>query len=101
MSRTSVLKTVCYFVRRSAPRGTLRYLEHRSPCKRGCVMRVFLAAIFVIAASLPATGQGKFIGVDDDPSIGVANAKVLIIEFGDYQCTSSRMFWRQVGRRRK
>ena len=64
-------------------------------------MRVLLAAIFVIAASLPAAGQGKFIGVDDDPSIGDANAKVLIIEFGDYQCPSCRMFWREVEPRLK
>jgi len=55
----------------------------------------------VIAASLPAAGQGKFIGVDDDPSIGDANAKVLIIEFGDYQCPSCRMFWREVEPRLK
>ena len=55
----------------------------------------------MIAASLPAAGQGKFIGVDDDPSIGDANAKVLIIEFGDYQCPSCRMFWREVEPRLK
>jgi len=64
-------------------------------------MRVLLAAIFVIVPSLSAAGQGKFIGVDDDPSIGDANAKVLIIEFGDYQCPSCRMFWREVEPRLK
>jgi len=64
-------------------------------------MRVLLAALFVIVAFLPAAGQGKFIGVDDDPVLGDAKAKVLIIEFGDYQCPSCRMFWREVEPRLK
>jgi protein-disulfide isomerase len=64
-------------------------------------MRVLLAALFVLVASLPAAGQGKFIGVDDDPVLGDAKAKVLIIEFGDYQCPSCRMFWREVEPRLK
>jgi protein-disulfide isomerase len=64
-------------------------------------MRVLLAAIFVIAASLSIAGQGKFIGVDDDVVLGDAKAKVLIIEFGDYQCPSCRMFWREVEPRLK
>jgi protein-disulfide isomerase len=67
-------------------------------------MRVLFAAILVIAGSLPASGQvvgGKFIGVDDDPALGDANAKVTIIEFGDYQCPSCRMFWREVEPRLK
>lgn len=64
-------------------------------------MKILLAAVFVIAASLTALGQGKFIGVDDDPSIGDATAKVTIIEFGDYQCPSCRMFWRDVEPRLK
>jgi protein-disulfide isomerase len=71
-------------------------------------MKVFLAAmlaaIFVIAGSWPASAQvvgGKLIGVDDDPVLGDANAKVTIIEFGDYQCPSCRMFWREVEPRLK
>ena len=57
--------------------------------------------IFLIAGSLSAAGQGKFIGVDDDPILGDAKAKVLMIEFGDYQCPSCRMFWREVEPRLK
>ena len=63
-------------------------------------MRVLLTAIFLIAGSLSAAG-GKFIGVDDDPVLGDAKAKVTIIEFGDYQCPSCRMFWREVEPRLK
>ena len=66
------------------------------------VMRVFLILIFAIAGSLPlAAGQEKFIGVDDDPVLGDAGAKVTIIEFGDYQCPSCRAFWREVEPRLK
>jgi protein-disulfide isomerase len=65
-------------------------------------MRVVLTAIFVITGSFPlAAGQGKFIGVDDDPVLGDARAKVTIIEFGDYQCPSCRLFWREVEPRLK
>ena len=46
-------------------------------------MRVLFTAIFVIAGALPALGQGKFLGVDDDPVLGDAKAKVIMIEFGD------------------
>ena len=42
-----------------------------------------------------ASAQGKFIGIDDDPQLGAADAKVTIIEFGDYQCPSCRAFWRE------
>jgi len=64
-------------------------------------MRVLLMPIFLIAGSLSAAGQGKFIGVDDDVVLGDAKAKVLMIEFGDYQCPSCRMFWREVEPRLK
>ena len=64
-------------------------------------MRVLLTAIFLIAGSFSAAGQGKFIGVDDDVVLGDAKAKVLMIEFGDYQCPSCRMFWREVEPRLK
>lgn len=41
------------------------------------------------------------IGVDDDPALGSASAKVTIIEFGDYQCPSCRLFWQDVQPRLK
>jgi protein-disulfide isomerase len=46
-------------------------------------------------------GQAKFVSVDDDPVLGNANAKVTIIEFGDYQCPSCRLFWREIEPRLK
>jgi protein-disulfide isomerase len=65
-------------------------------------MRVLLVSLFALAGSLsPVAGQGKFIGVDDDPVLGDAGAKVTIIEFGDYQCPSCRMFWKDVEPRLK
>lgn len=65
-------------------------------------MRVLLTAIFVLAGSLSyAAAQGKFVSVDDDPVLGNANAKVTIIEFGDYQCPSCRLFWREIEPRLK
>jgi protein-disulfide isomerase len=49
------------------------------------IIALFIA--MMTAASAPASGQGgQFIGVDDDPVMGSANARVTIIEFGDYQC---------------
>jgi protein-disulfide isomerase len=66
-------------------------------------MRVFLTAIFttLVASSAFAQQRGVFIGVDDDPMLGDPNAKVLMIEFGDYQCPSCRMFWKEVEPRLK
>jgi len=64
-------------------------------------MKVLLVGIFVIVASLSAAGQGKLTGVDDPHVLGDAKAKVTIIEFGDYQCPSCRMFWREVEPRLK
>ena len=56
----------------------------------------------MIAGSLSyAAAQGKFVSVDDDPVLGNANAKVTIIEFGDYQCPSCRLFWREIEPRLK
>ena len=61
-------------------------------------MKILLAAIWTALAVSPAyaQGSGAFIGVDDDPVLGSPNAKVLMIEFGDYQCPSCRMFWKDV-----
>ena len=61
-------------------------------------MKILLAAILTALAVSPAyaQGSGAFIGVDDDPVLGSPNAKVLMIEFGDYQCPSCRMFWKEV-----
>jgi protein-disulfide isomerase len=66
-------------------------------------MRVFLAALVTALVASPAFAQqrGVFIGVDDDPVLGSPDAKVLIIEFGDYQCPSCRMFWKDVEPRLK
>ncbi len=61
-------------------------------------MKILLAALFTAIAVSPAYAQGQevFLGVDDDPMLGSPTAKVLIIEFGDYQCPSCRMFWKEV-----
>jgi protein-disulfide isomerase len=65
-------------------------------------MKVFFAALMMFAGLAPhASGQARFIGVDDDPMLGDANAKVTIIEFGDYQCPSCRLFWSDVEPRLK
>ena len=66
-------------------------------------MKVLLAAILTAITVAPAYAQqrGVFIGVDDDPMLGSPDAKVLIIEFGDYQCPSCRMFWKDVEPRLK
>ena len=55
-----------------------------------------LLAVLIAIAALPsaASAQARFIGVDDDPQLGKADAKVTIIEFGDYQCPLCRAFWR-------
>ena len=66
-------------------------------------MKILLAALFTALAALPAAAQqrGVFIGVDDDPVLGSPDAKVLMIEFGDYQCPSCRMFWKDIEPRLK
>ena len=66
-------------------------------------MKLLLAALFTTVAASPAFAQqrGVFIGVDDDPMLGSADAKVLMIEFGDYQCPSCRMFWKDIEPRLK
>jgi protein-disulfide isomerase len=66
-------------------------------------MKTLLAAMFLATAVFPAFAQqrGVFIGVDDDPMLGSPDAKVLVIEFGDYQCPSCRMFWKDIEPRLK
>jgi len=66
-------------------------------------MKVFLTALVtaLVATQAHAQQRGVFIGVDDDPMLGSPNAKVLIIEFGDYQCPSCRMFWKDIEPRLK
>jgi protein-disulfide isomerase len=65
-------------------------------------MAVLLAAIFTLVASVAQAGQLKgVVTVDDDPALGDAGAKVTIIEFGDYQCPSCRLFWKDVEPRLK
>ena len=55
--------------------------------------RLVLFACLALASAVSA--QGRFIGIDDDPQLGDANARVTIIEFGDYQCPYCRQFWRE------
>jgi protein-disulfide isomerase len=57
------------------------------------VKRLVLFACLALASAVSA--QGRFIGIDDDPQLGDANARVTIIEFGDYQCPYCRQFWRE------
>jgi len=65
-------------------------------------MRILFTAM-LMTALLPsdAAAQAKFVGVDDDPVLGESSAPVTIIEFGDYQCPSCRLFWRDVEPRLK
>ena len=66
-------------------------------------MKALLAAVFAAVVVSPAYAQNPrvFLGVDDDPMLGKSDAKVLIIEFGDYQCPSCRAFWQDVEPRLK
>src|SRR5262245_42888472 len=67
-----------------------------------CGMKTLLMATAMSAVfASGAAAQAKFIGVDDDPVLGDARAAVTIIEFGDYQCPSCRLFWRDVEPRLK
>ena len=55
-----------------------------------------IAFLVMMAVPVVSSGQGgQFIGVDDDPVLGEAGAKVTIIEFGDYQCPICRLFWKE------
>jgi len=59
-------------------------------------MARLVAALIVLASSASLlSAQGKFIGIDDDAQLGAADAKVTIIEFGDYQCPFCRQFWKE------
>ena len=66
-------------------------------------MKILLVGLLMALTTLPAAAQqrGVFIGVDDDPVLGSPDAKVLMIEFGDYQCPSCRMFWKDIEPRLK
>ena len=66
-------------------------------------MRFLLATLLTALTAVPAAAQqrGVFIGVDDDPVLGSPDAKVLMIEFGDYQCPSCRQFWKDIEPRLK
>jgi protein-disulfide isomerase len=66
-------------------------------------MKTLLVGLFMALTALPASAQqrGVFIGVDDDTVLGSPDAKVLMIEFGDYQCPSCRQFWKDIEPRLK
>ena len=55
---------------------------------------MLLTALVVGAVAGSAPQGGKFISIDDDPVLGDPNARVTIIEFGDYQCPFCRSFWK-------
>lgn len=57
-------------------------------------MALLLTVLLMIAWPAAASAQATFIGIDDDPQLGKADAVVTIIEFGDYQCPLCRAFWR-------
>jgi protein-disulfide isomerase len=65
------------------------------------IRAVVTAIVLTVACASGAAAQPKVIGVDDDPVLGDAAAPVTIIEFGDYQCPSCRMFWVDVEPRLK
>jgi len=58
-------------------------------------MPFLLTAVLLLFVASPAAAQATFIGIDDDPQLGKADAVVTIIEFGDYQCPLCRAFWRE------
>jgi protein-disulfide isomerase len=66
-------------------------------------MTRLLATILVVgmAGSIEARQLKGVISVDDDPVLGEATAQVTIIEFGDYQCPTCRLFWHDVEPRLK
>ena len=74
-------------------------LEHRG--RIGIGVSILLAALLLGAQTGVAGQGGKFISVDDDPVLGDPKARVTIIEFGDYQCPSCRLFWQDVQPRLK
>lgn len=60
------------------------------------VTQVVAATVTVTSTFSSDTGEIEEPLVDDDPSIGPAEAKVTIIEFSDYQCTYCQAWHQQV-----
>ena len=66
------------------------------------MMKTLLSVVATLLLASPAVAQIKgVVSVDDDPVLGSADAKVTMIEFGDYQCPSCRAFWRDIEPRLK
>lgn len=60
--------------------------------------RYTIALVLAMVAAVPGLAAAQAagsIGVDDDPVLGEASARVTIIEFGDYQCPVCRLFWKE------
>src|SRR6185503_12656272 len=59
-----------------------------------------LLTALLVVAGLPSNAAAQLgqspVDVAGDAVLGQATAKVTIVEFGDYQCPSCRMFWREV-----
>jgi protein-disulfide isomerase len=60
-------------------------------------MKILLTIAAALLLAVPVSAQiHGVVSVDDDPVLGNPDAKVTMIEFGDYQCPSCRAFWREI-----
>jgi len=59
-------------------------------------MKAILTGVLLVNTLLTSSGQGQAPDTPDPHVLGNAHAKVTMIEFGDYQCPSCRLFWKEV-----